>query len=592
MAGTVLSLKDYIVPDQLGMSIANDFITWDMMKAKAKSDWAEVARYIFQTDTSQTTNSRLPWKNSTTIPKLAQIRDNLSVNYEATLFPKRKWLFWEGNRQEDEKRKKTQAIVNYMAWAIDRKEFKDEITKAILDYIDYGNAFLTVDWVDQRQELKDKVKVGYVGPVPRRISPFDIVMNPTAPSAQDSPKIIRSMTNLGELKKLLSSMTKPEDSEELEILFTYLRDIRMGASTYTSFDHQSNQVFEIAGYDNYKTYLESGHVEVLTFYGDLYDIEKDELLQNHRIMVVDRHKVVYKKPNPSFFGRGPIHHIGWRVRQDNLWAMGPLDNLVGMQYRIDHLENMKADLMDLTTFPVQKIKGYVEDYVYAPLAKIYCGDDGDVEFYTPPTQALQVNMEIDNLERKMEEMAGSPRDAMGVRTPGEKTMYEVQRLENGAGRMFQAKCSRFEGMLELVLNDMLELARRKMSNTTIRIFDDEFKAASFQELTPEDITGSGRIKPVAAKHFAERAELIQNWNSFSMSPTYQDPSVNVHMSGIKIAQMIEETHDLGDWEIVQENIRLTEQADAQKLANVQQEQTMMEGMTPSGLSPEDADLDA
>jgi hypothetical protein len=27
--------------------------------------------------------------------------------------------------------------------------------------------------------------------------------------------------------------------------------------------------------------------------------------------------------------------------------MGPLDNLVGLQYRIDHLENAKADALDL-----------------------------------------------------------------------------------------------------------------------------------------------------------------------------------------------------------------------------------------------------
>jgi hypothetical protein len=43
--------------------------------------------------------------------------------------------------------------------------------------------------------------------------------------------------------------------------------------------------------------------------------------------------------------------------------MGPLDNLVGMQYRIDHLENLKADVFDLIAFPPLKIKGYVEDSV-------------------------------------------------------------------------------------------------------------------------------------------------------------------------------------------------------------------------------------
>jgi len=46
--------------------------------------------------------------------------------------------------------------------------------------------------------------------------------------------------------------------------------------------------------------------------------------------------------------------------------MGPLDNLVGMQYRLDHLENMGADIWDFSGYPVQKIKGFVEDYVWQP----------------------------------------------------------------------------------------------------------------------------------------------------------------------------------------------------------------------------------
>lgn len=49
----------------------------------------------------------------------------------------------------------------------------------------------------------------------------------------------------------------------------------------------------------------------------------------------------------NWLGKTSIVHAGWRYRPDNLWAMGPLDNIVGMQYRIDHLENLKADAMDL-----------------------------------------------------------------------------------------------------------------------------------------------------------------------------------------------------------------------------------------------------
>ena len=35
----------------------------------------------------------------------------------------------------------------------------------------------------------------------------------------------------------------------------------------------------------------------------------------------------------------------------------------------------------------------------------------------------------------MEEMAGAPKEAMGFRSPGEKTAYEVQRMENAASQV-------------------------------------------------------------------------------------------------------------------------------------------------------------
>jgi hypothetical protein len=70
--------------------------------------------------------------------------------------------------------------------------------------------------------------------------------------------------------------------------------------------------------------------------------------------------------NPSWLGKCPIFHAGWRERPDNLYAMGPLDNLVGMQYRIDHLENLKADVFDQIAYPILKIRGDVEDFDFEP----------------------------------------------------------------------------------------------------------------------------------------------------------------------------------------------------------------------------------
>jgi hypothetical protein len=593
VAGKTLDLDRVIVPDQLGWTIANYFVTWDTLRQQKVASWTEVQKYIYATDTTQTTNSKLPWNNKTTLPKLCQIRDNLYANYTATMFPKRKWLVWEGDNESSQVKGKKETIESYMEWVIDRSSFKKEINKLVLDYIDYGNCFATVEWVDGSVELPDRSQVGYVGPMIRRINPVDLVFNPIAPTFEESPKIIRTLVSMGELKKFIErDVVDVDQIEGAKAAFQYLKDYRAQIkSSQAGTDLVvKDTLYQIAGFSNYRDYLDSNYIELLTFYGDLYDSDADILYENYVITVADRHKVISKKPNPSFFGTAPIFHSGWRVRQDNLWAMGPLDNLVGMQYRIDHLENLKADVFDLIAFPPIKIKGYVEDFAWGPFSEIVCGDDGDVELLSPDVQALNADMQIDRLQMQMEEMAGAPKEAMGFRTPGEKTMYEVQRLENAAARIFQNKVAQFEQtQVEQLLNAMLEMARRKMSAQTIRVFDSEFEVVRFQELTKSDVTGVGRIRPMAAQHFAERANQIQNITNFFQTLVQADPDIKMHWSSVKLAILAEDLMDLHAQDLVEPYIRITEQADAQRLMVSHQEQLAMEGSTPAGLFPDDTD---
>src|SRR5258708_20791846 len=270
------------------------------------------------------------------------------------------------------------------------------------------------------------------------------------------------------------------------------------------------------------------------------------LEKNRVIMLIDRHKLISNRPNPSFFGYPPIYHAPWRKKQDNLWGMGPLDNLIGMQYRMDHVENMSADIWDLVTYPVQKVKGFVENFVWQPGEKIFTSEEGDVELVVPDVNVMQGDMKIERLENMMEQMAGAPKEAMGFRTPGEKTKYEVQRLENAASRIFQNKIKQFEEqIIEPILNAMLELARRNMTGTSvIKVFNDEYKTSSFESLTVEDITGIGRIKPIAARHFAEQAELVQNLTNLTSSGLW--PFVQSHFSGIGLAKIIKDVFNFKD----------------------------------------------
>lgn len=586
----VLQLDDIILKDQLGCEIAERFQTWDDLRAGKKAEWRELYKYIYATDTRTTSNSVLPWKNTTTTPKLTQIRDNLYANYMASMFPKRKSIIWEGASQEDSVKEKADAIQAYASYMVEYQGFKDTISRLVLDYIDYGNVFATVDWLDERVETDTQIKTGYVGPVIRRISPFDIVIDPTAPDIYRSPKIVRSIVSLGDLKEYLQRLSTDDgEREAADELFDYLRNIRMRMSSFTGDLSTKDDFYRVDGFSSFRAYLQSGYAEILTFYGDLYDTESDTFYKNRIIQVVDRHKVIRNDPNPSDVGLPPIYHCGWRPRQDNLWAMGPLDNLVGMQYRLDHIENLKADFFDLLAFPPLKVKGYVEDFTWGPFEKIYTSEEGDIEPLAVPHNPLTANLELQVLEQKMEEFAGSPKEAMGFRTPGEKTAYEVQRLENAAARIFQAKIVQFEEqILEPLLNAMLELARRKMDETVIRVIDDEFQVATFLNLTPEDISGAGRIRPVAARHFAEVAERVQNvTNLYQM--LMGDPLLMQHFSSVNLAKMFEELLDLEQFKLVEPYVRLAEAAEAQQLQNQHDEETMMAIQTPSGLTPDDFD---
>ena len=592
MVGKVLSLEDVISKDDIGCSIANMWTQWNQGRQLKLTEWKELREYLYATDTRHTSAGKLPWSNSTTLPKLTQIRDNLYSNYIATMFPKRRWLNWEGERKSDESREKVASIKDYMMWAVNQRQFKEEISKLVLDYIDMGNCFATVEWVDESQETPTGVKVGFIGPRIVRIAPQDFTMNPIAASFSNTPKIWKSLMSIGEAKEYLERMSLTEDQRTLATeVYNYLLDVRSSMSAYPGEDIQVTEAAFLAdGFTSFKQYLQSDYVELLTFAGDIYDRENNELLKNRLIIVMDRVKVALNIPYPFPISEIPIYHAGWRIRQDNLWAMGPLDNLVGLQYRLDHLENMKSDILDLVTYPVLKIKGTgaVGDFDWGPMERIYTDSDGDVEMLAPDVNALNMNIEIENIKSTMEEMAGSPKEAMGFRTPGEKTAYEVQRLENAASRIFQNKISQFEEqIIEPLLNAMLTLAKTNLDEASIRAVDDEYGVVSFRNISRTDLSANGRIKPVAARHFAEQAEMVQNLTNWSQSPLGQDPGIRVHFSSVRLAEIIESALNLEDYEVMVPYVGISEQAEAQKLSQASQESVIDDAGAPTGLTPDD-----
>lgn len=588
-----LVLSEIVSEDSIAVEIANKWVSWNNQRQPQLRRWQELRNYLFATDTASTTNNSLPWKNTTTTPKLTQIRDNLFANYKDALLPREKSIVWKA--EDEASYEKRDAIEKYMQYVVSQEWFEETLDKLLYDFIDTGNVFVIPSWSDDRIVREDgSISGGYVGPVANRISPKSIVFDPTAASFSKTPKIIQTFVSFGELFDIINSLSAEDQysKDEAKSILNYLKDLRATVLNYGDNIEYENESYSVDGFGSFKEYLASGTVEILTFYGDMYDVNNGKFYRNARITVLDRHKVISNVPNPSIFPNAPIYHTSWRVRQDNLWGMGPLENLVGLQYRVDHLENLKADLYDLTAFPPLKVKGQVDDFKWGPFEKIYVYDaQSDVQLLSPDVRALEANIEIDRILGLMEQMAGSPRESMGFRTPGEKTAFEVGRLESAAARIFQSKIRHFErSLLEPLMNGMLELARRNLTEAfTITAEDPTFNTQVFEEMTKSDIIGVGRIKPMAARHFAEKSIAIQNFTNLYASGLGSDPSIMNHFSGYKIAKVVEDLLDLKDFDVVQENVRISEQIEAQKFAAAAQEQAAMEQQTPAGLSPEDFD---
>jgi hypothetical protein len=334
------------------------------------------------------------------------------------------------------------------------------------------------------------------------------------------------------------------------------------------------------GFVDLKTYYGSGIIEIVEFEGDLYDEITDTLHENRIITIGDGNIVLRNIPNPNWFGRDNKIMVGWRDRPDNLYGMGPLDNLVGLQYRLDHLENAKADALDQTINPPRKIKGDVEPFTWAPNVDIHIPEDGDVEIMPPNPEAFQVNNEIAFLMQLMEEMAGAPKQAMGIRTPGEKTAFEVQTLENNSGRIFFGKTSKFEiQFLEKALNLMLEAARRNLNVAdTIKIMDDDFGVATFMQITREDITAVGKLRPMGSRHFSARAQLMQNLTGIFNSPIGQ--IIQPDLSRKQLTKLIEENMGLTKYQLFRDNVAVAESAETQRLVQQNQIQLNDEATVP------------
>ena len=242
---------------------------------------------------------------------MCQIRDNLHANYMAALFPNDNWLQWEGANENAVEKGVRTAIESYMRDKLIGSKFKNEISRLLYDYIDYGNAFAAVEYVSDGHEGPSGESIPrYSGPVVTRISPLDIMFDIGANKFKSAPKIIRSVVSMGQLQADADRLTG-DTAVALREAVQKIRDFRTGLSTITSVDFKKKTGIAKDGFGDLQSYSHSPDVEILTFYGDLYIADKDELKKNHKTVILDRRYVLLSQPIDSLEGEDPIHHVSY-----------------------------------------------------------------------------------------------------------------------------------------------------------------------------------------------------------------------------------------------------------------------------------------
>ncbi len=589
MSDKVLELVTHLQQDDPATFITNLWTTYNNGRQKKMQDWLEVSNYVHATGTTHTNAMTLPWANTTTKPKLTQINDNLIANYSSALFPNDKWLKWEGHNKESSTKTKRDVITGYMENKTRMGNFRQTINKLITDYVQKGNAFCQPTYEERYNETPDSLNAGFIGPKVERIAPEDIIFNPLANSIGETFKVVRSVKTLGELVKL--SRDQPEQAFWDKAIQNRM-DKRVMMSGYSYEDWNKAERYSIDGFGNLWDYYQSEYVEILEFYGDYHDRNTNDLHTDRMITIVDRSLLVRDEQINTYDGKAAIFHVGWRDRPDNLWAMGPLDNLVGLQYRLDHQENAKEDAIDLAIAPPLMILGDVDPFVWGPREEIHItSGEGDVREVAKNLNAvIAITSDMAGIESSMELYAGAPREAAGIRSPGEKTAFEVQSLQNAAGRIFQEKITKFEiELLEPLINSMLELAFRNLNETDlIRVIDNDLGVAQFKTITKEDITAKGILRPVGARHFAQKAQELQNLVGVFSSPL--GALIQPHTSPKAIAEYITDAMDIRGYEIFRDNVGVEEQAETQGLINQSQSDLETQAGTPTEgeIAPDEA----
>jgi hypothetical protein len=542
-------------------------------RSEFEDDLKEVRDYVYATDTRNTVDGGRTHSNSTTLPHITRLYESLVAVYIDALFPQRNWVQFTSRSEEDSVQQKRRIQEAYVRTKAEAGKLKQEVIKCLHDWVLDGIAFGTLDYVKQTMKDGDGNDVlVYEGPKLERIAPQDIVFNLTGTSFQDTWKITRKLQSIGQFKRDLEVMSgdKKQRADEIFKLVNENRITLSRTGALRTEDADRSLHFVADGFGNIQEYYGSGLIEILEFRGGIYNSATGEYHANRKIVIADRLFVIQDEDIGSWNGSDYMYYSGWRKRQDNLMAQGPLLNVIGMQFRIDKLENLKADAVDEFIDPDIVIVGDVDTEYDENGRLIYRIPDGQgsVTYLRPDTTFFNADLQISNYMQLMDRMVGLTPEAVGFRTPGEKTAFEVNTLGSAQDRLVLNKVRQFEEeFLQPMLEDFIELARRNLSpaGDEIIMINPEFGHKEFLAISKEDLKAKGVLHPVGSSIFEENARVAQ-----TLQVLLNTPGVQEHVSGVKSAKMLERVGGLEEFNVVRENVRVEELAEVQRLQRTAQ----------------------
>ena len=553
--------------EDLEKAILSFFREFDAGKEGIRKEWDEIEQYRFATDTTQTINAKGGFTHSTHLPDVLVIGNTLEALFWNTLFPNDNWFKWKPYESQAASLEVVKAITSYTKNRHERCSQELEYNKMVDDFVYKGNAFSHTFYVKQE---------GFNGSKTKRVSPHDIVFNPAEPVFADADKVVRENMPEGEFLSLMN-MEGFDDGKIQKIV----QNRSHGRQSRTDFSQGKDRQYIPAGFNSYSTYVKKGFVEVLWFYGSMYDLDSGEILKNHCVVVAEG-QVVYMEEAEVVNGQVPIRHCPYHKRSENLWGMSPLAPLVGLNYMRNHRENAKSDALDRMIEPDMVFQGDVESIYDDETGKtIYLAPEGGGVSELPiSNQISSFNPELDRLKQEELVASGLPQEFMGFRTAGEKTLGEVTSLADGAMRGFVHKAQAFEKqILAPSLNFELALEREYMTGLIEAPYTQPDGIIEFLQIDKNKLSVSGILTAVGSTRYSRNLKILTTLTQLSGTALFQMAASDVDPHALsRLLEDLTETELEG---IFRENAALIAQAEQQQLMNQLQQQQAAELSQPS-----------